>query len=134
MKRYVEELGSDTVRRLLDEHTACTSRLSEVEIASSLARREREGSLVTAERDRALSAMVLDLERLFVVELDPEITALACELLLSYPLRAGDATQLGSAVYLQAQSGAEILFVAYDEPLNNAARSCGLTLLPLTKT
>jgi len=128
VKRYVEELGSDTVRRLLDEHTACTSRLSEVEIASALARREREGSLKTTERDRALAALVLDMERLFVVELESEITAIACKLLLSHPLRAGDATQLGSAVYLQEQSRAEILFVAYDEPLNNAARSCGLTL------
>lgn len=128
MKRYVDELGSDAVRSLLNEHTACTSRLSEVEIASALARREREGFLETTQRDRALAAMVLDMDRLFVVELESEITAIARKLLLTYPLRAGDATQLGSAIYLKEQTMAEILFVSYDASLNNAARSSGLTL------
>jgi predicted nucleic acid-binding protein len=41
-------------------------------------------------------------------------------------LRAGDAVQLASALYLQTRTGGKIQFVAYDMRLIEAARAEGL--------
>ena len=57
VKRYVRETGSQTVRRLLATGVAATSRLSEVEVASAIARRTREGVLSADQRDRVLAAL-----------------------------------------------------------------------------
>jgi hypothetical protein len=51
--RRVRERG--TIRRLLSSDSAATSRMSQVEIASALLRRSREGALSDANRERALS-------------------------------------------------------------------------------
>ena len=44
VKRYVREPAAVSVRRLLKSDRAATSRLSEVEVASALTRRAREGA------------------------------------------------------------------------------------------
>jgi hypothetical protein len=57
VKRYVREAGSDRVRHWLASGTPATSRLTEVEVASALMRRWREGSFGTAARDRGLTEL-----------------------------------------------------------------------------
>ena len=89
-KRYVRENGSLKVRRLLSADVAATSRLTEVEIASALVRRAREGAFSEAARDRALAALAADMTALLVVELTADVAARARELLIRHPLRAGD--------------------------------------------
>jgi predicted nucleic acid-binding protein len=125
-KRYVRETGSTTVRRLLASGSVATSRLSEVEVSSAIVRRAREGAFTIDERDRMLAALQHDVPALAIVELTPEITADARTLLVRYPLRAGDAVQLASALYLQRQLARPVPFVAYDRRLVLAAREGGL--------
>ena len=60
VKRYVREQGSASVRRLLASDAPATARLSEVEVASALIRRSREGAFPLTERDRALAALEPD--------------------------------------------------------------------------
>ena len=127
-KRYVRETGSTTVRRLLASGSAATSRLSDVEVSSAIVRRAREGAFTIDERDRMLAALQHDVPALAMVELTPEITADARTLLLRYPLRAGDAVQLASALYLQRQLARPVPFVAYDRRLVLAARAEGLVM------
>jgi uncharacterized protein len=129
VKRYVRERGSTTVRRLLGSGSTATSRLSEVEISSGIARRAREGAFTLQQRDRMLSALVLDVPALVIVEMTPEITADARALLLRHPLRAGDAVQLASCVYLQWQLAQPVPFVAFDRRLVQAARVEGLIVI-----
>lgn len=129
MKRYVEEPGSGTVRRLLASGVAATSRLSEVEIASALARRCREGTLLRRERDRALAALRADIAAMWVVELTPEVAQASVALLVRHPLRAGDGVQLASCLYLKPQMADEVALLAYDTRLNEAARAEGVRLL-----
>jgi len=123
VKRYVRESGSSTVRRLLSSGVAATSRLSEVEISSGIARRTREGTLTIGQRDRMLTALRRDLPAVAIVEIVPEVTAIAGSLLLRHPLRAADAIQLASCLYLQRQLAQPVPFVAFDRRLLDAARA-----------
>ena len=104
-----------------------TSRLSEVEVASALARLAREAAFSPAERDRAMAALVTDFPAIVVVELTPEISARARTLLQQHPLRTGDAVQLASCLYLQEQLGEPVAIVAFDDRLLTAARREGLS-------
>jgi predicted nucleic acid-binding protein len=126
VKRYVREPGTERVRGWLSAGTAATSRLSEVELASALMRRWREGSFGTAERDRALAALVADLGALTVVEVAPPVAARARRLLERYPLRAGDAVQLASCLLLRDATAGPVTFAAFDGRLNEAAKAEGL--------
>jgi predicted nucleic acid-binding protein len=125
-KRYVREVGSDIVTRHLELTPCVTSRWSEVEIVSALARRCREGALPPAERDRAVDALHSDLLALHVVEVSRAVTRLAAELLRRHPLRAGDAVHLASAVHLGDLLRSPIAFLAFDDRLSRAAAGEGL--------
>lgn len=127
-KRYVRERGSASVRRLLAAGRAATSHLSEVEVASALVRRERESALTRRQRDRGLATLKADVAALVIVELTSGITAAAKELLLRHQLRAGDAIQLASALYLQRELEVSVPLVAFDDRLVGAARAEGLTV------
>jgi predicted nucleic acid-binding protein len=126
VKRYVREKGSAKVRRLISSDTPATSRLSEVEVASALERLTREGAIAGAERDRALTALGTDLPSIVVVELTEGVCARARVLLQQHPLRAGDAIQLASCLYLQEQLAEPIPMVVFDDRLLAAARQEGL--------
>ena len=130
VKRYVRETGSTTVRRLLTLDAPVTSRLSEVEVASALVRRAREGAFTTAARDRALDRFAADLEAITVVELTQDVTKGARRLLRRHQLRAGDAIQLASCLFLQEQVGESVPFVAFDRRLTAVARLEGLEVRP----
>lgn len=127
-KRYVREKGSLKVRRLLASDLPATSRLSAVEIASALMRRSREGAFSDTARDRACAALDADMPAMLVVELTAEVVARARELLRRHPLRASDAIQLASYLYLQEELGEQMLFVVFDDRLAAAARAEGATV------
>lgn len=128
VKRYVRERGTAKVRRLLTSGVPVTSRLSAVEIASALARRAREGAFSDAARDRAITAFNTDLASMLVVELTADIVARAQALVRRHALRAGDAIQLASCLYIQEELGDETSLVAFDDRLANAASFEGLTI------
>ena len=134
VKRYVREKGSVAVRRLLASGIAATSRLSEVEVSSGVIRRAREGAFTTRRRDRILAALQRDVPALAIVEMSPEVTADARGLLMRHVLRAGDAVQLASCLYLQRQLAQPVPFVAFDNRLLQAARAEGLTVITAPTT
>lgn len=126
VKRYLREQASAKVKRLLSSDTPATSRLSQVEVASALVRRAREGAFPVVDRDRALAALEKDFAAILVVELTPQIAELARALLLRHQLRAGEAIQLASGLYLQEQLDKRVPFLAFDTRLVKAARAEGL--------
>ena len=120
VKRYVRERHSLQVRRLLAAGPIAVSRLSEVEVPSALTRLVREGRLSPRARDRAMLAFVGDLASWHIIEVTGVVTALARTQLLRHELRAGDAIQLASAMWLrQTVSLAGLL--AFDTRLVAAA-------------
>ena len=130
MKRYVEEVGSESVRTLLAEATPVSTRFSEVEIASALARRCREGAFPLSERDRAITQVREDFRGVSLVETTPGVVGKAVSLLVRHSLRAADALQLASCLELQERLGLPVRFVAFDDRLIAAARTEGLTTAP----
>ena len=125
----MREPGSAAVETLLASGTPAISRLSEVEVASALARRARVGDCGVQERDVALATLDGDLESFLVVEVVPAVTSRARALLNAYALRAADATQLASCHHLQERLGHDVPFVVYDERLAAVARESGITVL-----
>lgn len=128
-KRYVREAGSAAIVRLLIDAVPATSRLSQVEVASALARRQREGAMSAAERDRALARLEDDIAVFHVVELSTAVAGAARRLLIRRALRASDAVQLASCLHLAEELGTPPELVAYDLPLVTAARSEGVRVL-----
>ena len=125
VKRYVREEGSARVARLLRTDSVAVSRLSEVEVASALARRAREGTLRVSDRDRALAAFERDLSRVIVVELTPVVVGRARTLVQRYSLRAADALQMASGLHLLDHLATEVPLVAFDARLIDAWRTEG---------
>jgi len=127
-KRYVQEPGSAKIARLLASDLAATSRLSAVEVTSALRRRVRERVLVVEDADRAVAALENDMRGMLVMELSSQVIRVAQDLLRQYPLRASDAIQLGSCLYLWREFGKEVVFAVTDDRLIVAARREGLTI------
>jgi uncharacterized protein len=104
---------------------------SRVEMASALARREREGSLTTAEADAAFSA----LNRLAQAweEITPSdlIRTTAQRLLRTHPLRAADSLQLAAALVASGREPAALEFVSLDDRLSDAARREGFPVVAI---
>jgi uncharacterized protein len=124
----VREEGTELVGRWVRSGIPATSRITEVEVASALARRWREGAFDLAERDRALAALAHDLEVITVVEVVAAVTSRARALLVRHTLRAADALQLASCLVLRDGAGT-VAFAAFDDRLIAAAQAEGLQVL-----
>lgn len=59
--------------------------------------------------------------------------ALARTLLVRYPLRAGDALQLASCLYLRRELSDNMPMVVFDERLLDAAVANGIPVIPTPK-
>ena len=125
-KRYLEEPGSASIRRLLEESRVTTSRLTEVEIVSAVCRCVRSGTFSPEERDRTIPRIAADSAEYRFIELTSRVASLARDLLALHPLRASDAIQLASCLTATRAVGDPMEFVAFDERLLAAARAEGL--------
>ena len=103
--------------------------LTEVEIASSLARRERE-SLEPDEADSARATVRLLSETWLAVSSVDLVRARAIRLVSTHPLRAGDALQLAAALVACGERPEALPFVCLDDRLRDAARREGFAVLP----
>ena len=101
-----------------------------VECASTIARRERDGSL--AESDAAAANDQLDELATIWAEVIPSnhIRTMARRLLRLHPLRAADALQLAAAVIASEHEPRSLEFVCLDDRLRSAASREGFRVLP----
>ena len=134
VKRYVAEVGTAWVQGLADPDSRnhlILARITQVEVAGALARREREGSLDSEAVSRALDTLRYDLDTQYqIVELNPTVTRMATQLLRLHPLRAYDAVQLASAQQIYAAFAQDVdppfTFLTADDRLLAVAKSVGL--------
>jgi predicted nucleic acid-binding protein len=127
VKRYVAEVGSAWVRRLVAwpvYQVLYTATLTEVEVRSALQRLVREGRLDIAQAQRLTQRVTQHFTRRYqVIRVTRTIVAQAGLVLERHPLRAYDAVQLASALVLGTE---DAVFVTWDVRLARAAVSNGL--------
>lgn len=134
VKKYVAEIGTNWIISLFRQNKPMpfyVARITQVEVLSALCRRERIGSLIKQQLDKALKRFERDFHRkLFKIEIEKVITDKASELIRNYPLRAYDAVQLAAALTANNErisiGASAIIFVSADNDLNKAASAEGL--------
>ena len=136
IKRYVVEIGSPWIKTLTDSQTGNSLllvRITWVEVLSAFARRQREGSITTAEVAALIAKFRSEFNsRYRVIEVDRALVERAGELIVQYPLRAYDAVQLAAALRVQSVLTSiletQLIFVSADNRLLDIAQSAGLAI------
>lgn len=128
VKLLVEEPGSQDAATLWDEADAVVaSRLVVPEVTAALAAAARAGRLDEAPLQAVLRSWQEYLLALRLIELTPEVAALAADLAGKLVLGGADAVHLASALALDA---AHPVLAVWDRRLWSAARSAGLRVAP----
>lgn len=123
-KRYVDEEGSDAVQELCAQADSLVlSVLCLPEIVSALNRSVRERRITPAQYAAAKRRLLEDAGDAEIVNLTPDVVALAVKLLEAHPLRAMDALHLACAERTKAK-----LFVSGDHRQTAAARQRGMNV------
>jgi uncharacterized protein len=132
VKRYLVETGTLWVRSLFAaRNDLIMARITHAELASTFARRVREGTLSASDEPNILRLFHYHLtKRLMIVEIDADICTHAATLSKSHALRGYDSVQLACAIKandLLIKVGAEPLtFLTADKALLKAAANEGL--------
>ena len=100
-----------------------------VEIASAVARREREGAISAEDADRALKATKRLAAAWHEVVPSDAIRRTAERLLRVHALRAADSLQLSAALIAATHDPATLEMVCFDNRLTAAARREGFTVI-----
>ena len=123
VKLYVEEAGSDAVRRLVSEaEKIAASVIAYPEARSALARRRREGGLSASDHRSAGAAFESDWRRLVRVGVTETLCRAAAGLAERHALKALDSLHLASFLALRRRLPRQrVAFSSYDKRLNRAA-------------
>lgn len=126
----VEEPGRERMLARLEEDGEVLSWWgTPVEIASAMARREREKLLTSDEVSSTLAALRALAESWHEIVPSDSVRRTAQRLLRSHPLRAADSLQLAAALIAADHDPASLEIVCLDERLTLAARREGFTVL-----
>ena len=124
IKLYVEEDGSEKVRRIVDAaNLVSTSVVAYAEARAALARQRREGGITPSGHERAKSGLERDWPRFLAVEVTEAVYRKAGDLAETHRLRGFDSIHLASYLWLYLQSAPRpVTFSSSDGRLNRAAR------------
>jgi len=126
----VDEPPRERLYALLDEDSEVLAWwATPVEIASALARRERDELLTAEEVAAALTASRALSESWHEIMPSDAVRRTAERLLRTHPLRAADALQLAAALVAADHDPTSLEIVCLDERLRLAARREGFTVL-----
>ncbi len=129
-KLYVEEEGTDGVRRLVDRcELTAVSRIAWVEMMSALGRRLRESPGDSAALTLAKSRFVRDWPGYLALDLTQGLVELAGTYAEAFALRAYDGVQLASAAWLRRElADDDLRFACFDARLVQAATVLGIAV------
>ena len=123
IKNYGQEPGTHRVREILSAADRCSiSKIGYAEICAAFGRKNRENP-----KDRRVHLVGFqkfqeDWKLLTIVDLDDELLPVIRTLTEKHPLRGADAIHLASALWLERVLRDEVIFVAADGRLLEAAR------------
>ncbi|CAN5855401.1 hypothetical protein BH20ACI4_BH20ACI4_27730 [soil metagenome] len=133
-KRHVTEIGSSWIKTefsATSNNLIYTSKLSIAEVLSALNRRQRKSSVSPADYKKfSNDFLAVSKFQYKTIDLSDAVLLEAQRLLENYPLRAGDAIQLASALLANTQLISAklpaLIFLASDVRLLSAAKDEGL--------
>jgi predicted nucleic acid-binding protein len=133
-KRHISEIGSGWIEQEFDPasgNKVISAKLSVIEVLSAMNRRHRESDISATEYTKFSGDFLSFAESEYeLIELSDVVLIEAQRLLENYPLRAGDAVQLASALLANAQLiSAKLpapIFLASDARLLSVAKDEGL--------
>lgn len=137
IKRYVVEAGSNLVhKKLLSGAPVFVSALSYSECLRAFARKLRERNIPESEFQRVCDDLAHDWVLSFeVLEVNQQTQSHVREIVSRFPLRASDAVQMSTAIWVRdqfpARSGASKagpVFAAADKDLLDVARKVGFAI------
>ncbi len=124
VKRYIEEKGSDKINGLLRESSiSAVSRLAYPEILAAMTRRHKAKGIETGAFERVKKAFKDDWSFLTVIELHHQVFQFIDEMIARYALKGADSVQLSSALWLKKSTKGDVIFVASDPELIQAAKA-----------
>jgi len=131
VKCYVEEAGTEEVRRLLRGATVIgTAAIARVEVAAALAKAVRMGVLSGDEALGALEAFRDEWRALERIQVTETILSRAADLAWERNLGAYDAAHLAAALIWHELLGEPVIMAAFDRELWKASRASGLDVWP----
>ncbi len=134
VKLYVQEQGSEMVRKLVDETSVvATSKVAYAEARAALARGLRDGCIEEKDHRQAATALQNDWPKYLPIEVSEPLVLLAGELGEKYHLRGFDAIHLASAVNLKSQVKKRIVAACFDDRLWEALHAVDIKVLPEKK-
>jgi predicted nucleic acid-binding protein len=132
VKRYIQEPGSEQVRRLLRRNQLLSSTLTPVEIVSALCRRRRQGDLSSNALAGILRRVTSDCAGWELVEVNGTVLDRARELLQGVtPLRTLDAIQIASLITFQAASALRVPLITADSRQREVAVVAGIDVISI---
>jgi len=122
VKRYIEEPGSEALAEILGEASQLGLAIILIpEVISACNRLLREDRLSQEEYETIKDALMTDVNDALILQITPEVTAYAINLLEKNVLRSLDALHVACALAWQAE-----LFVTADKRQLRAATAAGL--------
>ena len=136
VKRYAHETGSLWVKSLTDPqagHDIFTAHITGIEVVAAIARKTRMHEISAHDATTAIRTFKSHFTTQYqIVLMTTVLVERAMELAEKHRLRGYDATQLASALVVQAElivSGAsELVFISADAELNDVARAENLSV------
>lgn len=129
VKLYIEEAGSDLVRRgVEDAEVVVTCRIAYAEAAAAFATAVRMGRIPEVVSQGAMMDMASDWASFSVVDIVQQVVEMAANLSVRYALRGYDAVHLAAALRYSRGAQTPTAFCCWDVRLNEAAEACGLTV------
>ena len=123
VKKYSQESGTKLVQEIVAGSDECgISKIGYAEVCAAFGRKNRENPREREIYLRAFQRFQEDWKLLTIVELNDEMLPVIKSLTDRYPLRGADSIHLASALWLQRALRSEVVFVAADGHLLDAAR------------
>ena len=131
VKLYVEEEGSDLVRKALAEATVvATSQVAYAEARAAFSRAFREGAMSREDYQRTVTAFRADWDSYLAMAVSDQVIHLAGDLTELHFLRGFDAIHLASLLILQQRVHTPVTAACWDLRLWEAMRASGFSVLP----
>jgi predicted nucleic acid-binding protein len=134
VKLYVQEPGSEMVRKLVDEASVvATSKVAYAEARAALARGFRDGLLQEKDYRQVVAALQNDWPSYLALEVSDSLVWLAGELAEKHRLRGFDSIHLAAALTLKTRVKSRVVAACFDTRLWEALRAVELEVVPETK-